>query len=78
MSRKEEHLDNVAAVILGAFECSEAEKPFLEMLEQKYEALRILVLTHALKEEHGLAWDRSVLSPPCGCSFLVTNSGCVN
>ena len=60
-SRKEEHLDNVAAAILGTFEVSDEERIFIQALEAKYEMLRQVLLMHAMRAELGLGWDRSVL-----------------
>ena len=57
-ARVEEHYDNIAAVLLGTFESSEEERPYLEALDAKYEALRTLLLTHQLRMEHGVGWDR--------------------
>ena len=58
LARLEEHLDNIAAVLLGTFESSDEEQPYLDALDAKYEALRALVLTHQLRLEHGVGWDR--------------------
>lgn len=57
-ARLEDHFDNVAAVLLGTFESSEEEQPYLDALDTKFEALRTLLLTHQLKMEHGIAWYR--------------------
>lgn len=57
-SRKEEQLDTLARVLLGVFEMAEDEKPFIEALDAKYDALRHVLLLHALRAEYGLAWQR--------------------
>ena len=57
-ARKEEHCDCMAAVILGSFELSEEEIKYTEALEEKYDALRTVMLRHCLKLEVGLAWER--------------------
>ena len=57
-ARKEEHCDCMAAVILGSFELSEDEMKYTEALEEKYDALRMVMLRHCLKLEVGLAWER--------------------
>ena len=57
-ARKEEHCDCMAAVILGSYELSDDEKKYIEALEEKYDALRMVMLRHCLKLEIGLAWER--------------------
>ena len=57
-ARKEEHFDCMAAVILGSFELTDDEKMYIAALEEKYDALRMVMLRHCLKLEIGLAWER--------------------
>ena len=60
-ARKEEHCDCMAAVILGSFELTDDEKMYITALEEKYDALRMVMLRHCLKLEIGLAWERLVM-----------------
>lgn len=64
-ARKEDHCDCLAAVVLGSFELSEEEKIYITALEEKYEALRTVMLRHCLKLEIGLAWERLVFLHAC-------------
>ena len=57
-SRQAELHDNIAFVVLGAFQCSEDEKLYIDTLERKYDALRMALYMHELKLEHGSTWDR--------------------
>ncbi len=56
--RREEHLDNLAAIVLGTFELEEDEKAYINALNDKYERLRNALLAHAIKTELALAFER--------------------
>lgn len=56
--RQEEVLNDIATLLMGSFDLSEEERTFMAALEEKYQALTTVLLHHALKAEHGLAWDR--------------------
>ena len=60
-ARKEEHCDCMAAVILGTYDLSDDEQVYISALNDKYDALRMVMLRHCLKLEIGLAWERLVL-----------------
>ena len=57
-ARRTDLVDNVAAVVLGTFECRDDETIFVVALEEKYEKLRSLLLLHALKMQHTIGWYR--------------------
>ena len=59
-ARRLEHHDLLASLILGTFELTEEEKPFIKALEEKYDMLSQVLLMHDLKCEIGIAWDRWV------------------
>ena len=70
-ARKEEHCDCMAAVILGSFELTDDEKMYIAALEEKYDALRMVMLRHCLKLEIGLAWERlAMLMCMCICMIM--------
>ncbi|CAH1784103.1 unnamed protein product [Owenia fusiformis] len=50
--------DNVAAVILGTFECTAEEKEYVKALEKKYDALREKLLLYALIAHYGDSWEQ--------------------
>lgn len=56
--RVEEHLDNVAFVVLGTVELSEGDREFVKALEEKYDALRDRVLYMGLKDDMKGEWKR--------------------
>ena len=59
-TRRGNFCDNIAAVVMGTFECNEEEKLFLEAVEEKYEVLRDSVLLSILMIENGPTWKRYV------------------
>ena len=59
----------MAAVILGSFELTDDEKMYITALEEKYDALRMVMLRHCLKLEIGLAWERLAMLM-CMCEIL--------
>lgn len=56
--RVEEHLDNVAFVVLGTVELGEGDREFVKALEEKYDALRDRVLYMGLKDDMKGEWKR--------------------
>ncbi|KAK3103454.1 hypothetical protein FSP39_019371 [Pinctada imbricata] len=57
-TRRLEHFDNIAYVILGTLEITEDEKEYMQALEEKYNTLRERVIVMGLRDEKGVDWKR--------------------
>lgn len=57
--RCQEHLENIAFVVLGVVDISDEEQEYITALEEKYQAIRDQILVFALRDKYGIAaWNR--------------------
>lgn len=55
----QEHLENIAFVVLGVVDISDEEQEYITALEEKYQAIRDQILVFALRDKYGIAaWNR--------------------
>ncbi|XP_041349458.1 uncharacterized protein LOC121368777 [Gigantopelta aegis] len=53
-----EFFDNIATVVLGVAEISEAEREYVDALKEKYQVLKDQIFVFALKDKFGGEWER--------------------